>query len=101
LKSNVIEELGKVVNDLQTKLDKKTVLGKRGYDDFMNFGGELDGHDKRFVMFSENPKLHGYAPGSKYFGEWSEKTRKPNGRGVLIQSDGNVWIGVGIESSVK
>lgn len=55
LKSSAIEELGKVVKDLQTQLDKKTVLGKRGYDDFMDFGGELDGHDKRFVMFSDNP----------------------------------------------
>ena len=31
--------------------------------------------------------------GCKYIGEWCAQTDKPNGRGILIRSNGYIWIG--------
>ena len=30
--------------------------------------------------------------GWKYIGEWSAYTDKPNGRGIIIYSDGGIWM---------
>ena len=44
------------------------------------------------IKFSDNVTINGW-PGSKYIGEWCAQTDKPNGRGIAIFGNGEIWIG--------
>jgi len=91
--SNLIEELGKLLKDKQTQLAEKVLALDAGLNDFLKFGSELEGYGKRYVKFSDKADEHGFGEGSKYFGEWSEATKKPHGRGIRIYTSGNILIG--------
>ncbi len=86
--SNVIEELGKLLKDKQTQLEEKVLALHAGANDFLKFGSELEGYGKRYVKFSDKMTEFGWKEGSKYFGEWSEATSRPHGRGILILPNG-------------
>ena len=90
--SGVIEGLGKLYQDKQTQLAEKILALHAGANDFLKFGSDLEGYGKRYVKFSDKKAEHGFAKEYKYFGEWSETTQKPHGRGIVIDSDGVIYI---------
>ncbi|MFM7852205.1 MAG: hypothetical protein ACKO96_09885, partial [Flammeovirgaceae bacterium] len=60
--SNVIEELGKLLKDKQTRLVEK-ILALHA-DDFLKFGSDLEGYGKRYVKFSDKRNEHRFKEGS-------------------------------------
>ena len=59
---------------------------------FLKFGSPLEGYGERYVKSSDKKEEHGFGAGDKYVGEWSEDTKKPHGRGILILSNANIYI---------
>ena len=91
--TNMIEELGKLLKDKQTQLAEKILALHAGANDFLKFGSDLEGYGKRYVKFSDKKNEHGFEEeGTKYFGEWSEATKKPHGRGIAIWPNGDICI---------
>jgi hypothetical protein len=43
-------------------------------------------------MYSGQDQEHGLAAVAKYFGEWSETSNFPHGRGILIYTNGTISI---------
>jgi hypothetical protein len=58
-------------------------------DHYLAIGTDLDNpYFKRYVKYSSNSKEHCRFDGDIYFGEWSQATNKPDGRGILIDDSG-------------
>ncbi len=47
------------------------------------------------IRFSDGPR------DGRYYGEWSEELKKPHGRGIFIDDDGNIYIRYFMDGSTK
>ncbi len=41
-------------------------------------------YGRQYVKYSREPEEHFYGSELYYMGEWSEESKRPNGRGILI-----------------
>jgi hypothetical protein len=78
------------IKDLKERLSLKesAIEAKFFAKDWINWGAPLPGFDSRIIKYSDKPWEHGWEKGTKYFGEWSEVSGQPYGRGIRINSEG-------------
>ncbi len=61
--------------------------------EYLRFLGELEHHGELYVAYSEDQRQLGYFYEVKaYLGQWSTKTNKPHGRGILVCKNGDIVI---------
>ena len=81
------------MSELKTEIARlEERMGKK-INQHLGFVGDLEGHGELYVKYSDKEAEHGFDEGAQYLGEWSKDSNKPHGRGILIDSDGDIRIG--------
>ncbi len=58
----------------------------------MGFLGGPENNGEKYVKYSDDKSEIVRSDAKEYLGQWSAKTNKPHGRGILVRDDGSIWL---------